>query len=560
MPGPERILGIDLGTTNSCIAVAEFGKTTVIPNTEGARTTPSVVYIDHTGARLIGAPAKKRAIKYPERTIHSAKRYMGSNHRITIDNVQYSPEQIGAYLLQKLKAEAENYLHEKISKAIITVPAYFDDLQRLATRHAGQIAGLEVLRVINEPTACALAYGLNKVDPGQETNIIIFDFGGGTFDVSILHISEGVVQVKATNGNNRLGGDDFDMRVAMYINDYVRSRYNVDASLNLVARQRMLDAGEKVKFDLSGMKYSRISLPFLAVAPTGEPVNLEMEVTLDVFNRITQDLVKATAGPIETALADANLKAEQIDKVVLVGGTTRIPAVQQFIRSYFNMEPAKTVNPDEAVAIGAAIQGGILNGEIQDLLLLDVIPMSLGVEGIDGKCHRIIERNTTIPVTRRHTFSTTKDMQTSLNVHVLQGEGKTVTGNISLAHFEIQNIPKAPAGQQKVIVEFHVDSDGIFHCRYHQDGAKVQQIVLKRTSGFDQKQIEQLLAKETAMLDSLKKVQQAFVDDEDLDSFGPTTQQKQTSSRGESSFNDQSFVDKLKEFVITLLTNILNKK
>lgn len=555
MPSAEKIIGIDLGTTNSCVSVVEYGKTVVIPNSEGGRTTPSVVYIDHNGSRLIGAPAKRRALKYPDRTIHSVKRHMGTNHRITIDNISYSPEQISACILQKLKTQAEEYLMEKVSKAIITVPAYFNDAQRLSTRHAGRLAGLEVLRVINEPTSCALAYGLTKIPAGQEANIIIFDFGGGTFDVSILNIADGVAQVRSTNGNNRLGGDDFDLRIAKHINEHVRKFYGADPSVDPIARQRMLEAGEKVKIDLSGMGIAQVSLPFLGFDANGNPVHVDMDVKLDEFNKMTEDLVKATAQPIENALADAKLRAEQIDKVVLVGGTTRIPAVQQFIRTYFNLEPSKTINPDEAVSIGAAIQGAVLSGEIQEILLLDVIPMSLGVEDSDGKCARIIERNTTIPVTRTHTFFTTKDKQTKLDVHVLQGEGKTVAGNISLARFQIAGIPPAPAGQQRVNVDFYVDADGIFSCSYKQGSTELQQIVLKRTSGYDQMQLEKLLREETAFLE-----RQAALQRESSGSDGQPAATGDPSGSGAHSGSNRSedigLAAKIKQFFSSLLAGI----
>lgn len=527
MPLRERIIGIDLGTTNSCVAVSEFGKTVVIPNIEGGRTTPSVVYLDHSGSRLVGAPAKRRAIKYPDRTIASVKRHMGTNHRVVVDNIAYSPEQISSYILEKLKTQAEDYLNEKVSKAIITVPAYFDDAQRLSTRHAGKLAGLEVLRVINEPTACALAYGLNKVAPGQETNIIIFDFGGGTFDVSILHISEGVVQVKATSGNNRLGGDDFDTRIAQFINSHVMQKHGVNPGVDIVARMRLTEASEKVKVDLSGMRYTNVQLPFLAVAKGGEPVHLDMNISLEEFNKITADLVRATAIPIETALADAKLKASDIEKVVMVGGTTRVPAVQQFIRSYFNMEPAKTINPDEACAIGAAIQGGILSGEIEDILLLDVIPLSLGIETDGGMCTRIIERNTPIPASRSHIFTTNRANQTSLAVHVLQGEGQTAAGNISLARFQINDIPKGPAGT-KVEIEFHVDADGIFQCGYKHANSSRQAIVLKRTSGYDMEQLDKLLAEEKEVLATRSKAQKELDAEEESLRKGETPATRST--------------------------------
>lgn len=499
MPKGDYIIGIDLGTTNSCVAVVEFGKTVVIPNSEGGRTTPSVVFIDQHRNRIVGASAKKRSVKNPERFIHSVKRHMGTDQRISIDGIAYSPEQISACILHKLKTQAEQYLMEPVSKAIITVPAYFNDAQRLATRQAGKLAGLDVLRVINEPTACALAYGLNKVAPGQEQNVIIFDFGGGTFDVSILYIAEGIAQVKATNGINRLGGDDFDFRIAKLINDYVMRNFGVDPSRDLVARQRMLEAGEKAKIELSSIRFTTISLPFLTMDANGAAVHVEMDLSIEEFNKATEDLVKATAKPIEIALQDAKLRPEQIDKVVLVGGTTRIPAVQEFIRSYFKKEPSKTINPDEAVAMGAAIQGAVLNGEIKDILLLDVLPIGIGVEEEGGRCTRIFDKNTSIPVTKSHTFSTTKNGQTNIEVHVLQGDGITLAGNLSLAKFDIP-VPAAAAGQQKAEVVFQIDADGIFNCTFMHGNNIAQQAVMKRTSGYDQKQLEKLLREEQAFL------------------------------------------------------------
>ncbi|MBY0357265.1 MAG: molecular chaperone DnaK [Candidatus Obscuribacterales bacterium] len=496
----NKIIGIDLGTTNSCVAVIEGGKPVVIANTEGGRTTPSIVAFDKDLNRLIGLPAKRQSIQNPERTFRSAKRHMGTNFRMQVDHLEFSPEQISASILQKLKLQAQAYLGEKVTKAIITVPAYFDDAQRLATRRAGEIAGLEVVRIMNEPTACALAYGFNKTE--KSTNVVIFDFGGGTFDTTILVIDEGVLQVKSTNGNNKLGGDDFDERIIKWIADKCKELHGVDVTPDPVAMQRLLEAAENAKIELSGVGSASIQLPFLSYAE-GQPVNLDLELTQAEFNEFSKDLVEATAKPIEAALRDAKLKAEEVENVVLVGGTTRLPAVQQFIRKYFNREPVKSVNPDEAVAIGAAIQGGILSGEVQEVLLLDVVPITLGIEDPDGNFVRIVPRNSTIPLNKTHTFNTYRDNQDIVSVHVLQGEEDLAGKNTSLATFDVTNIPPAPAGEQQITLTFDIDADGIFHCKATHAGSLNidEHLVIKRTTGIQENEMAKFKQIEKQMVD-----------------------------------------------------------
>ena len=452
-----KIIGIDLGTTNSCVAVMEGGEPTVITNPEGARTTPSVVAFTKTGERLVGQVAKRQAITNPDRTIASIKRDMGTDRKVAIDDKNYSPQEVSAMILQKLKADAESYLGETISQAVITVPAYFSDAQRQATKDAGKIAGLEVLRIINEPTAAALAYGLDK-DTDQK--IMVYDLGGGTFDVSILEIGDGVFEVLATSGNNCLGGDDFDDKVMNYLADEFKKENGIDLRNDKMALQRLKEAAEKAKIELSGVTSTNINLPFITADATG-PKHLDITLTRAQFDSLTADLVEKTMEPTRNALRDAGLSANEIDKVLLVGGSSRIPAVQEAVQKLIGQEPHKGINPDECVAIGASIQAGVLSGDVEDLVLLDVTPLSLGIETMGGVFTKLIERNTTIPTKKSQIFSTAADNQTSVEVHVLQGEREMAAYNKTLGRFSLSNIPPAPRGVPQIEVTFDIDANGI---------------------------------------------------------------------------------------------------
>lgn len=502
-----KAIGIDLGTTNSVVSVMEGGKPVVITNPEGSRLTPSVVGFTKTGERLVGQLAKRQAVSNPDRTIASIKRHMGEkNYKVSIDSKDYTPPEISAMVLQKLKADAEAYLGETVTQAVITVPAYFNDSQRQATKDAGKIAGLDVLRIVNEPTAASLAYG---VDKGGEHTVLVFDLGGGTFDVSILELSEGMVEVKATSGDTHLGGDDFDQAVMNWMVAEFKKDNGIDLSADKMSAQRLLEAAEKAKIELSSMMETPINLPFITADATG-PKHLDLKLTRAKFNELTHNLVERTMGPTRQAMKDAGLSPSDIDKVLLVGGSSRIPAVQEAIKSYFDKEPDRSVNPDECVSIGAAIQAGIIVGEVKDMLLLDVTPLSLGIETLGGVSTKLIERNTTIPVRKSQVFSTAADNQPSVDIHVLQGEREMAAGNKTLGRFELSDIPPAPRGVPRIEVAFDIDANGIVHVSAKDLGTgKEQKITIQSDSGMSKDDIDRMVKEAQAHEAEDKKQKEA---------------------------------------------------
>jgi molecular chaperone DnaK len=498
-----KIIGIDLGTTNSCVSVLEGGEAVVIPNAEGNRTTPSIVAFTKTGERLVGETAKRQAITNPDRTIISIKREMGTDHKVKIDDKTYTPQEISAMILQKLKADAESYLGEGVTEAVITVPAYFTDAQRQATKDAGKIAGLDVKRIINEPTAASLSYGLDKTE--QQQKIMVFDLGGGTFDVSILEIGDGVFEVLATNGNNHLGGDDFDKVVMDYLAETFKSEHGVDLRNDKMALQRLKEAAEKAKKELSSTQSTNVNLPFITATAEG-PLHLNIDVTRAKFEQLTKNLVDMTMEPTKKALKDAGLSPNEIDQVILVGGSTRIPAVQEGVKKFTGKEPHKGVNPDECVALGAAIQGGVLSGDVKDVLLLDVTPLSLGIETLGGVFTKLIERNTTIPSKKSQVFSTAADSQTAVDIHVLQGERQMAQDNSTLGRFQLDGIPPARRGVPQIEVTFDIDANGIVNVSAKDLGTgKEQHITITASTNLSEDEIQRKVKEAEAHAEDDKK-------------------------------------------------------
>lgn len=499
-----KIIGIDLGTTNSAVAVMEGGDSTIIPNTEGNRTTPSVVAFTKDGERLVGETAKRQAITNPDRTISSIKREMGTDYKTSeIDGNSYTPEEVSAMILQKLKSDAESYLNDTVTDAVITVPAYFTDAQRQATKDAGKIAGLNVKRIINEPTAAALAYGMDKET--DQAKIMVYDLGGGTFDVSILEVGDGVFEVLSTRGNNKLGGDDFDNRLVDYLAAEFKKETGVDLTKDLTAMQRLKDAAEKAKKELSSTKTTNVNLPFIT-AVDGQPVHLDITVTRAKFDELTHDLVEATRGPVEDALKDASLSSSDIEKVLLVGGSSRIPAVQDLVKNIIGKEPQRDINPDECVALGAAIQGGVLTGEVKDLLLLDVTPLSLGIETLGGVATKLIERNTTIPTKKSQIFTTAADGQTDVDIHVVQGEREMAADNTTLGRFQLTGIPAARRGVPQIEVTFDIDANGIVNVSAKDQGSgKEQKITITSSTNLTEEEIDKKVKEAEKFADDDKK-------------------------------------------------------